>query len=336
MSTRPSKLSTDIDFSKPGRQIGSLRSPHSTNASGWGTLLMPIACIGDGNGPTVLFTGANHGDEYEGPLALLDLVSTLDAEKVRGRIIVLPALNYPALMAGTRLSPIDGVNMNRAFPGQRDGTLTRMIADYVTRNLLPLADIVVDLHSGGGSMIFAPSVVMHRLDDADREARTLAAIKAFGAPFAMVLTELDSGGMLDSTVEDMGKIFISTELGGGAFVSPASARVARRGVRNLLCHFGLLDEPVRDPSADGDPASRVIDVPDEGFAMAFGDGLYEPFVEVGEPVHAGQALGQAYHPDRLGEAATVIACPCDGVLVTRAGRGWIKRGDTVAVVGRDL
>ncbi|WP_246230615.1 succinylglutamate desuccinylase/aspartoacylase domain-containing protein [Bradyrhizobium cytisi] len=81
----------------------------------------------------MLLTGGSHGDEYEGPLSLLKLARSLSPADVRGRIIILPMLNYPAVLGGTRVSPIDGVNMNRAFPGRSDGTLSQLIAHYLTR-----------------------------------------------------------------------------------------------------------------------------------------------------------------------------------------------------------
>ncbi|MHA1153185.1 MAG: N-alpha-acetyl diaminobutyric acid deacetylase DoeB, partial [Alphaproteobacteria bacterium] len=101
--------------------------------------MIPVAVIKNGEGPTALLTGANHGDEYEGPVALLDLARNLDPGELRGRVIVVPMMNYPAFRAGRRTSPIDQGNLNRAFPGRPDGTVTEKIADYFQRRLLPLA-----------------------------------------------------------------------------------------------------------------------------------------------------------------------------------------------------
>lgn len=96
---------------------------------------------------------------------------TLDPDDVSGRIIIVPALNYPAFRAGTRTSPIDRGNLNRSFPGRPDGSVTEKIADYVTRQLLPLADIVLDFHSGGRTLDFLPYAAAHELPDKIQEAR---------------------------------------------------------------------------------------------------------------------------------------------------------------------
>jgi N-alpha-acetyl-L-2,4-diaminobutyrate deacetylase len=330
------KISTDIDFAQDGKQMSFLKVPNSTNWSGWGSLLLPITVIQNGPGLTILFTGASHGDEYEGPLALTKLARELGPEQVRGRVIIMPALNYPALIAGTRLSPIDGRNMNRVFPGERDGTITLMIAHYVYHKLLPMADVVVDMHSGGSSMIFAPCVVMHHLENPLLMANTLAAVKTFGTPITLLLRELDNVGMLDTAVEAMGKIFISTELGGGAFVTPETMKLTDTGVHNLLKHFRIIEGEIDYPQHRGLPPTRVMEVPEtNGYIMALADGLYEPMVEVGEPVLPGMILGRVHFLDNLDHEPLNILAKRSGVLITRAGRGWVRRGDTVAVIAMD-
>src|SRR5690606_6645283 len=127
--------------------------------------------------------------------------------------IIVPFLNYPAFRAGTRTSPIDKGNLNRAFPGRPDGTVTEKIADYIQRHLLPLADYVLDIHSGGKTLDFLPFAAIHVLGDKAQEARCQAAMEAFGAPYSMHMLELDSVGMFDTAAEDAGKVFVSTELG---------------------------------------------------------------------------------------------------------------------------
>ncbi len=93
-------------------------------------------CVKNGRGPTVTFTGGSHGDEYEGPIALLKLARGLRAADVAGRVVIVPALNLPAVRSATRRSPVDGRNMNLVFPGNRDGTVTEVIADFVFTELV--------------------------------------------------------------------------------------------------------------------------------------------------------------------------------------------------------
>ena len=334
---KPSKIATDLDYEREGKQHGHLRVPNSRDSSGWGTLLVPITVIKNGAGPTVLLIGGNHGDEYEGPVALMKLARALAPEEVAGRVIVLPGLNLPALLAGKRLSPIDGKNMNRVFPGERDGTITPMIADYVHRELVARADAVLDIHSGGYSMKFVPSIMMHFLEDKDLEARTLAALKAFGAPVGLLFEELDAAGMMDTAVEEAGKVFLSTELGGGGMLSPETVRIAEVGLSNVLKHFGVLAGEIVTAEAEGRAPTRMMESPDQSFVtMASASGIYEPFVELGEEVQAGAELGQIHFADEPEREPVVELARQSGLLICRRGPGHAAPGDVVAVLARDL
>ena len=198
MTESEPKAGISIDIEADGKQFGHLSVPHSRNESGWGALHLPIVSIRNGSGPTVAFTGGNHGDEYEGPIALLKLARALAPSQVSGRVIVIPALNYPAVMGGTRVSPIDGVNMNRAFPGRRDGSVSQMIAHFVQHRILPVCDALFDIHSGGKTMMFSPFACYHRLADEALTRRARDAVAAMAAPISLELVELDAEGMLDT------------------------------------------------------------------------------------------------------------------------------------------
>jgi len=149
-------------------------------------IAIPISLIRNGNGPTALLMAGNHGDEYEGQIALCKLVRELDPGAIQGRVIILPAANLPAALAGARVSPIDDGNLNRAFPGDADGTPTFAIAHYIDSVLYPMADFCHDLHSGGSSLQYLPFASMRRSDKLDLDARALAALKAFGAPIGSI------------------------------------------------------------------------------------------------------------------------------------------------------
>lgn len=327
MSLPASPVVASVDFAADGVQHGFLRLPYSRDDSAWGSVMIPLAVVKNGDGPTALLTGGNHGDEYEGPIALFDLARTLRAEEVQGRVIIVPAMNHPAFRAGTRTSPIDRGNLNRLFPGSPTGTPTAKIADYFTRHLLPLADHVLDFHSGGRTLDFVPFAACHRLDDAALAERSFEAALAFGAPYVMTMREIDPVGMYDTTAEAMGKLFVTTELGGGGTARAATVEIARRGVANLLRHAGILRgkvEPVM---------SRRLDMPsDDCFTFATDDGLIEPCVDLGATVRRGDTLARIFPTGRTGIAPQDFKASLDGILAARHFPGLVKAGDCVAVV----
>lgn len=331
-----SRISASVDYEKAGKQFGYLSIPHSRDDSAWGSLRMPVVVIKNEDGPTVLFSGGNHGDEYEGPISVMKLARELDPQSIRGRVILIPALNFPAVCSGTRTSPIDGGNMNRSFPGSSCGSITNIIAHYVHSRILPLCDVVVDIHSGGKTLNFVPSAVMHHLDDEKRMQATLDALLVFGAPVGLVLRELDAEGMLDTAVEEMGKIFISTELGGGGGVTAETLRIADIGIRNLLCHFGLLNEPVTKREDYGMESTRLMHTPDSDcFVIADDDGIYEIISELGTEVETGSVIGRIHNHQDPSREPVEHTAQCSGLLLCRHFPGHIKRGDCAAVIAED-
>ncbi len=324
---RPSPISPTIDLDAEGVQHGFLRLPYSRDDSAWGSVMVPICVIRNGSGPTALLTGANHGDEYEGPLALYELARSLKVEDVSGTVIIVPALNYPAFRAGTRTSPIDKGNMNRSFPGRPDGTVTEKIADYIHRHLLPRADLVLDFHSGGRTLDFLPFCAAHILPDKAQEGRAFAAVEAFSAPYSVRMLEIDAVGMYDTAAEEMGKVFVTTELGGGGTSRAETVQIARKGVLNVLRHAGIVDGTVAQTP------TTWLDMPDgDCFCFALEDGMIETSVDLGGAVTKGMVIARVWGTGRTGVAPQEIHAKMDGLLVARHFPGLVKAGDCVAVV----
>ncbi|MEM5342077.1 N(2)-acetyl-L-2,4-diaminobutanoate deacetylase DoeB [Paraburkholderia azotifigens] len=328
---RASPISATVDFNVDGEQHGFLKLPYSHDASAWGAVMIPITVIRNGEGPTALLTGGNHGDEYEGPIVLSKLASTLKASDVKGRVIVVPFMNYPAFRAGSRTSPIDRGNLNRAFPGKPDGTVTEKIADYFQRYLLPLADYVLDLHAGGRTLDFVPFAAVHVLSDTKQQARCEAAMHAFGAPYSMRMLELDSVGLFDTAVEEAGKVFVSTELGGGGTATVASVAVAERGVRGFLANAGVLR--VRDDRDIEPRTTTLLDMPDGScYTTSEHDGLLEMCKDLGDNVEAGDVIARVHDMTRTGMLPIEYRAKRRGLLAARHFPGLVHIGDTVAVV----
>lgn len=320
-------ITPTIPFDVDGAHHGFLRLPHSQDESAWGSVMIPISVIRNGDGTTALFMGGNHGDEYEGPIAIQSLALDLDPQTIRGRVILVPGLNYPAMRVGRRTSPIDGLNLNRAFPGRPNGTVTEKIADYVERYLLPLADLVLDFHSGGKTLEFVPFAAAHVLDDKAQETACVLAMRAFNAPYSAKMLEIDNVGMLDTAAEAQGRVFVTTELGGGGTATPETIGVAKKGLRNLLIHAGLLDAtPEIDPTVD-------LDMPDgRCFHFAEHDGMVEPLVELGASVEEGQVLARIWPIHATGIQPTTCIAQRGGILAARHFPGLVHTGDCLAVV----
>src|SRR5687768_9205938 len=131
INQKQSRVMVDLDYDRNGVQTGSLRIPFSQDRDAYGYIPVPLMVARNGSGPTVLLTGANHGDEVEGSAALMSLMRDIDVKRLRGRLIIIPGLNFPAYLNSSRTSPIDRGNLNRLFPGDPDGTPTSALAHYI-------------------------------------------------------------------------------------------------------------------------------------------------------------------------------------------------------------
>ncbi len=321
-------ISTTIDFNQEGKQHGFLKLPHSSDNSAWGCIMIPICVIKHGRGATALLTAGNHGDEYEGITALHKLANHLHANQIAGRVIIIPAMNYPAVMNASRTSPIDNGNLNRAFPGNPIGTVTERIADYFQRYLIPMCDYALDIHSGGKSLEFIPLAAVHRLKDQSLEASCISAAKSFGAPNTLLMLDLEAHALYDTAVESQGKIFVSTELFGGGTSTPVSIAFADAGVRNFLNFAGIMNTTETGPKP-----SRMLEMPDLScYVHSEHKGLLEMCVNLSDQVHQGDLLARVYTLERTGASPALYYAKRSGIVAARHFPALINMGDTMAVI----
>ena len=330
--SQATKIWTEIDYTRDGKQIGWLYLNHSVTRSAYGAIMIPIAVIKNGPGPTAFFMAGNHGDEYEGQIALTKLIKTLEPDAIRGRVIILPAANLPAAMDGARVSPIDGGNLNRSFPGQADGSVTQQIAHYIDSVLFPMADLFHDFHSGGSSLNYMPFSSVHESGNTDYDARSLAALKAFGAPLSVIWRSSRDPRFSPIAARLRGAIALGGEFGGCGSVNREGVALVSQGVRRLMCHLGLIPA-VDDPIAP----IRLVAVPGQDyFVYAPQPGLFEPAVGLGDTVKAGDLCGHVHFVDDPARAAVPCFFKADGFVICQRHFGRVERGDCVAHLAVDL
>ncbi len=332
--TTDSKIWTRIDYDKDGKQNGWLQLPHSVTRSAYGNIAIPISVIRNGKGPTALLMSGNHGDEYEGQIALCKLVRELDPGEIHGRIVVLPAANLPAALAGTRVSPIDQGNLNRAFPGDPNGTPTFAIAHYIDSVLYPMADIHHDLHSGGSSLRYLPFASMRLGSDPDLNQRALAALQAFGAPIGLVWAYSPDARLSSVAAINRGLVALGGEFGGGGSVSGKGVRMIEQGLRNLLAHAGIIDAA----RAAGDFAgpTRLMEVKSRDYYVYAPEaGLFEPAVTLGDDVKKGQLCGRVHFVDNPAREPEICLFEGDGMVICKRHYGRVERGDCVVHLATD-
>lgn len=331
MSASPIRAS--VDFTRPGKQHGHLHIPYSYNLGGWANLMVPVTVIASGNGPTALVMAGNHGDEYPGQVAVLRLIRELAPEQVNGRLILIPALSVPASKAATRLSPLDGKNFNRSFPGNPAGTPSEVLAHYLTTVLFPLADIVIDIHTGGRSVDFVPCAHMHLVPAGPQREKMLAGTEAWNSDFCFLYADIAGTGLLPVEAENQGKVVITTEMGGSENVTAQVHHLTQSGLRNVLVHSGVLSGTVAPRPK---PARWVQSLNWEDYRFAPESGIYENVVPLGNDVTAGQTVGQIHFLERPDRDPVPVVAVSAGVLVATRAPSLVAQGDCVACIAHDV
>ena len=330
----PTMVFTDIDYDRDGKQVDWLHLPHSVTRSAYGAIAIPIAVVRNGAGPTVFLMAGNHGDEYEGQIVLAKLIRALQPEHIRGRVIILPAANLPAAMAGTRVSPIDQGNLNRAFPGDPHGTPTFAIAHYIDSVLYPMADFHHDLHSGGSSLRYAPFCSMRVSGDKALDEQSLAALKAFGAPLSLVWAYNPENRLAGAAAARRGLLSLGGEFGGGGDVNRASLAMLDRGVQNFLRFAGVLTTAAT--STEGPGPIRLMEVSSrDHYVYATEAGLLEHAVDLGAEVQKGQLAGLIHFVDNPAREPEPCYFRRAGMAVCQRHFGRVERGDCVAHLATD-
>ena len=328
-------ITCDLDLESPGKRSGYLRLIHSDNVHAASIVPIPIAVIANGEGPSVALCAGTHGNEYEGQVILRELVRELTPEAVSGRLIVMPSLNMPAVRDDARVSPLDGCNLNREFPGGPDRGPTAAIAGFVSETILPLCDAGIDIHTGGDVMAFVPLVYLCRCDDDDVFGRSAALAEAFGAPWTYLVTGVQGQGGLDPCAQNKGVAFISTELGGGARLGRETLQIGRRGVRGMLAHLGVIESATAIEQVPSTPR-YLTDRGADGTLVCEHRGFLETLREPGAAVALGEAVARV-HPveNGFGSAATLFA-PRDGIIVFQRTAAHVRHGDIVLDVATEI
>lgn len=283
----------------------------ATNESAYRRVTVPVLRIEAGPGPAVALIAGVHGDEWEGQAAILDLWHRLPDILQRGTVYLLPAVNAEASLAGTRLSPSDGGNLNRAFLGAPARGYTESVAAALQARLLPRVRAMVDVHSGGASLRYLPSSVITRYGDDAYDQRLPALARAFGLPHCVFFRSSETGSM-PAAASRHGVLRLSAEIGGGRETSAVLADRCRDGLLGCLGELGLLPER----PAPRHPEIRLHDLDAPEATLRAGEaGVFVPDVELGQSVTAGQRIGRLIEPARPDTPMRVLLSPQAGTVV---------------------
>jgi len=314
----------DLDLAAPGKTLYNLGPIAGALDGVEGDIL---CCINNGKGPSVLLLGGIHGDEYEAQIVLRRLAESLTANDVTGRVLIVPSINFPASEKGKRLSPFDGQNMNRCFPGKTDGTPTERLCAFVTGHLFPAVDLLIDVHAGGSDvsvvpMVFGFATAKSKVDD----ARLTELMEAWGYRFVQHVDGVAETACGAAKQADLASIEVE---GGGGQMKTTELEIMESGLLRALAAFGAIR-----PQLAPVPFSGVhFSAGPEGQYLAPRPSLVEHCVTLGAEVAKGQLVARL-HPT-TGSVATAedILAPMSGHVLRQTEHAFVAKGQLIGNIG---
>lgn len=323
-----------LEFDTDGKRSGLLSVPVSVDRSPYFHVQVPVCIVRNGDGPRILLMAGNHGDEYEGEFCLARLIRRLDPALLRGTVTILPLANAPAVRAARRCSPIDGGNLNRAFPGDPRGSVTSRIAHALEHEIFPRHDVVFDLHSGGTSMAHLPCALIEKQDDATRQAQALDLLKSLAMPFGFVAENGPDAPTSLGAAQRAGIIGISGEFGGGGTTTPATMLATGRAIDALLMRLQVIDRPLlgEGPPSPTPPMQILSLARHSQSVYATRGGWFEPAVNLGARVAPGDLAGWYHDLERLDVPEEPLRFAEGGIVISHRLHSHAVAGDCLVQV----
>lgn len=271
---------------------------------------------GQEEGPCLLLTAALHGDEIVGTEALRQLARQGQLLPLKGTVLSLPIVNIYGFLHQSRTLP-DGKDLNRSFPGRASGSLASRLARVLMDEVVPRADWIIDLHTGGASRTNYPQV---RCDFTRQGSLQLA--EAFGAPLLLNSSEIK--GSFRKAVSALDKNIIVYEGGESLRLDQGAAREACLGIRRVMQFLGMVESELEMA------ASKVLEK--SRWLRASTSGVFVPAIEYGEQVQKGQVMAQLGDP--YGNAVSKVKAPFDGFVIGLNNQAIVHAGDALIHLGQ--
>jgi predicted deacylase len=321
-------VAIDIREVPPGTVLR-VRKRFGVTADGNDATYPLVVVAGPAPGPVVALVAGIHGDEYEGPAALRRVLDQLNPARVRGRVVVVPVAHTAAFAAGTRVSPIDGLNLARCFPGDANGTITLRLAHDLFETIACPADILVDLHSGGVRYAFASVAGFYDGDGIAAETAAQSLRLACSMRLEWLWRLPPRAGVLSFEAARRSVAVTGCEAGGrgGCLESDVDAYVA--GLLNVLAESGVIDQPL---AAQLPPVQ--IRALDGDFTLSPTAGFITPLVPLGARVTAGTLLARLHSCE--GHELFTFRAEVDGVVMAERHLRAIQPGEWATCALREL
>jgi hypothetical protein len=300
-----------------------LRTKLKVGSDPMAELTIPVwIAAGHEDGPTVCVTAGIHGCEYAGILAAIDLFAQIDPSVLKGTLAIMPVCNPVAFARVSRyVCPIDNVNLNRVFPGDKNGSFSQRLAFEIFHSVVVRSQYLMDLHGGDLFEQQLPHVKYYASgnSDLDERARMLATVFTGRFVQRIVPEKRILGGSLFVEASKIGVPSVIGEAGSEGRVNKDDIEFHRTGMLNVLQWLGML------PKEDTRQTTEREEVFSETKLLANQGGFFIPMVRVGEAIDAGAVV--AVIKDLEGRVVESIVSPAKAIVRLLFSIGVVSTGD---------
>ncbi len=294
-----------------------------------------IVVAGKKEGPVLWINGTVHGDELNGSYAAWELSGEIDPEQLSGTLVVTPICNPIAFECRNKISAIDNMDMDTAFPGDPEGMMTQRIAHLIYREIKANAGAVISFHTMATPYRADPYSVRKIIPGVSDSVNEVSEgmQRAFGVVTNCVVdlrgdtNELPgvTSGALDITCMKDGIPAFMGEMGQGGKVETEYVEAAKKGILNVMRYLKMLDGPVEKPG-------RQVLITKRRFLRSDKGGMIRMNVKSGDEVKAGESLlNLHYYGDEMESYPARTDCYVIGVRENPV----VSTGDRVAFVGTE-
>lgn len=276
---------------------------------------LPVHVIhGRGPGPTLFVSAAIHGDEILGVEIIRRLLNAKGLDNLKGTLLCIPIVNAFGFLAQTRYLP-DRRDLNRVFPGSRNGSLAGQLAHLFLNEIVGRSDFGIDLHTGAINRANLPQI---RADFSNEDLKKHA--ESFAAP--VVLQSPIRPGSLREAADSRGVGMLIYEAGEALRLDEIAVRAGVRGIQNVMHDLGMLS--ARFASR---PKAPPVFARTSRWTRAPEAGLFRAFKTLGDSVAEGDVIGLVTNP--YDGIDTDVRAPIDGVIVGRINISVVNRADAL-------
>jgi uncharacterized protein len=271
---------------------------------------LELPCIvahGTEDGPRLALIAGIHGCEYSSIAAVTRFMADLDTSELTGTIVAVPVVNLGSFRGRTPfVSPQDGKNLNRCFPGSYDGTYSDALARAVFDEVISASDVLLDLHGGDLVEALEPFSLY---DESAVEGRSRELAIAYGLRY--VVRSPRGGAPISGTTSGaaaaVGVPAVIAEAGGCGLLEESAVDLHLAGIENAIRHLGM------HPGAPASPRTGMCSVDRFVWVRCRAEGWWEPSARVGDEVLEAQVVGVVRN--LYGDVVEQIVAPEDGVLL---------------------